>query len=58
MRILLFYLRLVELENKILFEGFRMILKELIDKSDIEVVYYELILILFKKIEDNIFRIG
>lgn len=58
LRILLLYLRPVELENKTLSEGFRMILKELTDKSDIEVVYHESILTLPKKIEDNIFRIG
>lgn len=58
LRILLLHLRPVELENKPLSEGFRMILKELTDKSDIEVVYHESILTLPKKIEDNIFRIG
>lgn len=58
LRILLLHLRAVELENKTLSEGFRMILKELTDKSDIEVVYHESILTLPKKIEDNIFRIG
>lgn len=58
LRILLLHLRPVELENKTLSEGFRMILKELTDKSNIEVVYHESILTLPKKIEDNIFRIG
>ncbi|HFH9094612.1 TPA: sensor histidine kinase [Streptococcus agalactiae] len=58
LRILLLHLRPVELENKTLSKGFRMILKELTDKSDIEVVYHESILTLPKKIEDNIFRIG
>lgn len=58
LRILLLHLRPVELENKTLSEGFKMILKELTDKSDIEVVYHESILNLPKKIEDNIFRIG
>ncbi|HEO2392169.1 TPA: sensor histidine kinase [Streptococcus agalactiae] len=58
LRILLLHLRPVELENKTLSEGFRMILKELTDKSDIEVVYHESTLTLPKKIEDNIFRIG
>ncbi|WPG06056.1 sensor histidine kinase [Streptococcus agalactiae] len=58
LRILLLHLIPVELENKTLSEGFRMILKELTDKSDIEVVYHESILTLPKKIEDNIFRIG
>ncbi|HGC8492278.1 TPA: sensor histidine kinase [Streptococcus agalactiae] len=58
LRILLLHLRPVKLENKTLSEGFRMILKELTDKSDIEVVYHESILTLPKKIEDNIFRIG
>ncbi|HGD4249307.1 TPA: sensor histidine kinase [Streptococcus agalactiae] len=58
LRILLLHLRPVELENKTLSEGFRMILKELTDKSDIEVIYHESILTLPKKIEDNIFRIG
>ncbi|HEO7917556.1 TPA: sensor histidine kinase [Streptococcus agalactiae] len=58
LRILLLHLRPVELENKTLSEGFKMILKELTDKSDIKVVYHESILTLPKKIEDNIFRIG
>ncbi|HEN7300325.1 TPA: sensor histidine kinase [Streptococcus agalactiae] len=58
LRILLLHLRPVELENKTLSEGFKMILKELTDKSDIEVVYHESILTLPKKIEYNIFRIG
>lgn len=58
LRILLLHLRPVELENKTLSEGFKMILKELTDKSDIEVIYHESILTLPKKIEDNIFRIG
>ncbi|WP_283572068.1 sensor histidine kinase [Streptococcus agalactiae] len=58
LRILLLHLRPVELENKTLSEGFKMILKELTDKSDIEVVYHESLLTLPKKIEDNIFRIG
>lgn len=58
LRILLLHLRPVELENKTLSKGFKMILKELTDKSDIEVVYHESILTLPKKIEDNIFRIG
>ncbi|WP_069996904.1 envelope stress sensor histidine kinase LiaS [Streptococcus agalactiae] len=58
LRILLLHLRPVELENETLSEGFKMILKELTDKSDIEVVYHESILTLPKKIEDNIFRIG
>lgn len=58
LRILLLHLRPIELENKSLSEGFDMILKELTDKSNIEVVYRKNIDKLPKKVEDNVFRIG
>lgn len=58
LRILLLHLRPTELENRSLSEGFDMILKELTDKSNIEVVYQKDIGQLPKTIEDNIFRIA
>jgi NarL family two-component system sensor histidine kinase LiaS len=58
LRILLLHLRPTELENKTLSEGFDMILKELTDKSDIEVVYQKNIDRLPKAMEDNLFRIA
>lgn len=58
LRILLLHLRPTELENRSLSEGFDMILKELTDKSNIEVVYQKNIGQLPKTIEDNIFRIA
>ncbi len=58
LRILLLHLRPTELENKSLSEGFDILLKELTDKSDIEVVYKKNIGELPKKVEDNIFRIA
>ncbi|HEK9986394.1 sensor histidine kinase [Streptococcus equi] len=58
LRILLLHLRPTELANRSLSEGFTMILKELTDKSGIEVVYKEDIGTLPKAIEDNLFRIA
>lgn len=58
LRILLLHLRPVELENRSLLDGLGMILKELIDKSELEVVFEENIGMLSKMIEDNIFRIA
>lgn len=58
LRILLLHLRPTELENRTLSEGFDMILKELTDKSDIEVVYQKSIGKLPKAMEDNLFRIA
>ena len=58
LRILLLHLRPTELENKTLSEGFDILLKELTDKSSIEVVYKKNIGQLPKKIEDNVFRIA
>lgn len=58
LRILLLHLRPTELANRSLSEGFTMILKELTDKSGIEVVYKENIGTLPKTIEDNLFRIA
>lgn len=58
LRILLLHLRPTELENKSLSEGFDILLKELTDKSNIEVVYKKNIGELPKKVEDNIFRIA
>ncbi|MFS1663414.1 sensor histidine kinase [Streptococcus sp. zg-JUN1979] len=58
LRILLLHLRPIELENRTLSEGFDIILKELTDKSNIEVIYENNTSKLPKKVEDNIFRIG
>lgn len=58
LRILLLHLRPTELENKTLSEGFDILLKELTDKSSIEVVYKKNLGKLPKKIEDNVFRIA
>ena len=43
MRVLLLHLRPTELENKTLQEGLQMILKELTDKSNIHVVYKDMV---------------
>ena len=58
MRVLLLHLRPTELENKTLQEGFQMILKELTDKSNIHVVYKDMVKKVPKRIENNRFRIG
>ncbi len=58
LRVLLLHLRPTELEGKTLSEGLAMILKELTDKSNIEVVYKEDIGELPKTIESNFFRIA
>lgn len=58
LRILLLHLRPTELEGKTLSEGLAMILRELTDKSNIEVVYKEDIGELPKTIESNFFRIA
>lgn len=58
LRILLLHLRPTELANRTLTEGFQMILKELTDKSDIEVLYRENITRIPKSMEDNLFRIA
>lgn len=57
LRILLLHLRPTELENKSLLEGLDMILRELVDKSNLEVVYQENVDTIPKTIEDNLFRI-
>lgn len=58
LRVLLLHLRPTELANRTLREGIDMILKELTDKSDIEVIYKENISKLPKSVEDNLFRIA
>ena len=58
MRVLLLHLRPTELENKTLQEGLQMILKELTDKSNIRVVYKDMVKKEPKRIEDNLFRIA
>lgn len=58
LRVLLLHLRPTELEGKTLSEGLAMILRELTDKSNIEVVYKEDIVELPKTIESNFFRIA
>ncbi|MCI5871461.1 MAG: sensor histidine kinase, partial [Streptococcus sp.] len=58
LRVLLLHLRPTELEGKTLSQGFEMILKELTDKSEIEVVYHENVTKLPKASEANLFRIA
>lgn len=58
MRVLLLHLRPTELENKTLQEGLQMILKELTDKSNIHVVYKDMVKKVPKRIEINLFRIA
>ena len=58
LRVLLLHLRPTELENKTLQEGLQMILKELTDKSNIRVVYKDMVKQVPKRIEDNLFRIA
>lgn len=58
LRVLLLHLRPTELEGKTLSQGLEMILRELTDKSGIEVVYKEQIDHLPKTIEANLFRIA
>ncbi|MGT2888247.1 sensor histidine kinase [Streptococcus didelphis] len=58
LRVLLLHLRPTELANRTLTEGIQMILKELTDKSDIEVIYKENIKQLPRTMEDNLFRIA
>ncbi|MGT2934041.1 sensor histidine kinase [Streptococcus catagoni] len=58
LRVLLLHLRPTELANRTLTEGFNMILRELTDKSDIEIIYKENIKKLPKTMEDNLFRIA
>ena len=57
MRVLLLHLRPTELENKTLQEGLQMILKELTDKSNIHVVYKDMVKKVPKRIRNNLFRI-
>lgn len=58
LRILLLHLRPTELEGRTLSEGLSMILKELVDKSNIKVTYREDIGSLPKTIESHFFRIA
>ena len=57
LRVLLLHLRPVELEDKSLVEGIRILLKELEDKSDLKVSLKQNVTKLPKKIEEHIFRI-
>lgn len=57
LRVLLLHLRPVELEEKSLIEGIRILLKELEDKSDLKVSLKQNVSKLPKKIEEHIFRI-
>ena len=57
LRVLLLHLRPVELEEKSLVEGIQILLKELEDKSDLEVSLKQNVSKLPKKIEEHIFRI-
>ncbi|MFC3931727.1 sensor histidine kinase [Streptococcus dentapri] len=58
LRIMLLHLRPTELEGRTLSEGISILLRELKDKSNIEVIYKEDITQLPKIIEDNLFRIA
>lgn len=58
MRVLLLHLRPTELENKTLQEGLQMILKELTDKSNIRVIYKDMVKKVPKRIENNLIRIA
>ena len=57
LRVLLLHLRPVELEDKSLVEGIRILLKELEDKSELKVSLKQNVTKLPKKIEEHIFRI-
>lgn len=57
LRVLLLHLRPVELEQKSLVEGIQILLKELEDKSDLQVSLKQNVSKLPKKIEEHIFRI-
>lgn len=58
LRIMLLHLRPTELEGRNLSEGLEMILRELTDKTNIEVVFQKRVSHLPKLIEDNLFRIA
>lgn len=58
LRILLLHLRPTELEGRSLIEGLQVILKELTDKSDMEVNFQHDIQKLPKQIEEHVFRIA
>ena len=57
LRILLLHLRPTELENRTLVEGMEVIIRELTDKSDMEVHFSHRVEKLPKQIEEHIFRI-
>ena len=57
LRILLLHLRPTELENKTLVEGMDVIIKELTDKSDIDVHFNHQVGHLPKQMEEHVFRI-
>lgn len=57
LRILLLHLRPIELESKSLVEGIQVLLKELEDKSELEVGFKHDVIQVPKKIEEHIFRI-
>lgn len=58
LRILLLHLRPSELDSKSLIEGFKLILKEVSDKSAIEVHFHHEVEELPKSVEDHLFRIA
>lgn len=58
LRILLLHLRPSELEGKTLVEGFDVILREVSDKSAIQVHFHHQVTDLPRSIEDHLFRIG
>ncbi len=58
LRILLLHLRPLELEGKTLVDGFHLILQEVMDKSDVKVVFNHDDIDIPKNIEAHIFRIA
>lgn len=58
LRILLLHLRPTELEGRSLVEGLEVILKELVDKSEIEVNFEHRVDSIPRQIEEHIFRIA
>ena len=58
LRILLLHLRPTELEGRSLVEGLEVILKELVDKSEIEVNFEHRVGSIPRQIEEHIFRIA
>ncbi|MGT2866889.1 sensor histidine kinase [Streptococcus fryi] len=58
LRVMLLHLRPIELQDRTLKEGLKMILQELMDKTTIEVIFRDSSCQLPKLIEDNLFRVA